>query len=145
RGGSFIFTGHVEGIRDARLVFQRLAPRSPSASLFLEPGTISFTGHLDGIHDATITGTPNNDVATAFRKSEQDRYADLQPIQRRLRDTTLSEQELVELQREAARIRAQIRQSRIDFIREYPDAYAAPTYLRLLEDNLDIDTLEQLY
>lgn len=144
--GQFKLSGQAPAtVRDARLVFGQLGPRAPSLSLFLEPGDIIVNGQLDSAYEASVTGTRNNDLMTAHRAKEQQLYAGLRSIQELLRDETLTDQELSNLDQETARIREQVRQNRIDFIREHPDSYAAPTYLRLLEDNLDLDTLEQLY
>lgn len=144
-GGQFTFKGEVEDVGDARLVFKKTGQRPESITLFLEAGEIHVAGKIEEPDQMQVTGTPNNDDLTVHRISEQKLYADLRPIQEALRDSSLTEDKQKQLQQRVSEIRESIRQNRIAFIQNKPNSYAAPLYLRLLEDNLELDSLTQLY
>lgn len=145
REEKFIFSRSVDGVRDGYLMFKNLGPRSQMVHVFLEKGVIVVSGRLDSLDRVAVLGSPNNDLMTAHTKKEQQLYAGLRQTRDPAGNMTQNSEELQRINRENSRIREQVRQNRLDFIRNNPQSYGVPTYLRLFADNMNLDTLKFLF
>ena len=136
KSGRFSFNGETVGTTDAYL---QAAGHRSTLSFYLEPGNIEISGHIDTTDNASITGTYNNDLQTKFRKAESVKYADIRKL---YADSSL---ERAVAARKVAALQKEIEDNRKALIRKYPSAMVSGTYLYVMQDKVELDTLKALY
>lgn len=134
--GRFSFKGETTGTRDAYL---QAAGRRSTLSFYLEPGKIQISGHIDTTDNASITGTYNNELQTKFRKEEAVKYA---AIRKLYADSSLERSVAA---RKIAALQKEMEDNRKALIRKYPSAMVSGTYLYVMQDKVELDTLKALY
>ncbi len=138
----FLLPGKTDGIHDASVVVGGIRSRR-SFTFFIEKGTILANGSIDSLDNVAVTGTPENDVYTAYRKIENNIYSHIRVLQTRLKQA--GENEKNKLTAEINAWRDSIRDGRVQFITTRPGSPAAAIYLYVLQDNIPVEQLESLY
>lgn len=142
RNGSFrIKGGTIDFPQMVMLVARETMGR---VSFYLEDSDITITGKLDSIADATITGSKTHDEYALFMESNKplnEQYSGIYN-EYQIASQDRNEERMAELQKQAETIQEQMKALQLDFIRNNPSSYFAPSLLQGLSYELDAPEIE---
>ena len=131
--GVFSFSGKTDGVQNAMLKTGSIQSRQ-SFVFYLESGTIQLSGHVDSLDYIRAHGTYNNDLQTQTRQQDTKLTREL----RALAKEPGNEERVSQLEQ-------QLYRSRINFIRQHPDAMVSLMQLYVLQDRVPLDTAAALF
>jgi len=139
--GSFRMSGSVEYPDLVQLVAKDQRYR---VSFYLENASINITGTLDSLYKADITGSKTHDEYKAYVESNRAlsekynaMYQDYQAA-RQTNDTA----KISAIEKEAGEIQNQMKQLQLDFVKNNPSSYVAPSILRNISYDMEAEEIE---
>lgn len=131
--GVFTFTGKTDGVQNAVLVPEGIRSHK-FFSFYLEPGTIQLAGHVDSLDYTRAYGTYNNTLQTTSRQHEAKIYNEIRTLSKQAGNGA-----------RIGKLRENINQGKIAFIRQHPDAMVSLMDLYVLQDRVPLDTAAALF
>jgi peroxiredoxin len=140
----FSFSGKSIAMRDASIRLGGVNGRR-SFSLFIEKGAINLKGKIDSLDHVSVTGTPGNEEYTLNKKSESKLYGRIIDLLSQKKRLEGDGNEVKKIETQVNVIRDSIKEGRIGFISTHKNSPASAIYLYVLQDQLTINQLENLY
>jgi peroxiredoxin len=140
----FSFSGKSIAMRDASIRLGGVNARR-SFSLFIEGGAISLKGKIDSLDHISVTGTPGNEEYMLKKKSESKLYGSITDLMAQIKGLGGNTDEVKKIETQINILRDSIKGGRIGFISTHKNSPASAIYLYVLQDQLTINQLENLY
>jgi peroxiredoxin len=140
----FSFSGKSIAMRDASIRLGGVSARR-SFSLFIEEGVISLKGKIDSLDHISVTGTPGNEEYMLKKKSESKLYGSITDLMAQIKGLGGNTDEVKKIETQINILRDSIKGGRIGFISTHKNSPASAIYLYVLQDQLTINQLENLY
>jgi peroxiredoxin len=141
--GSFRFTGRVETPEPYIISAKEYREQK---LLFLENRVITFTGSTDSIHYAVVDGSVTDREYNEYESMIKPLNSSIITLFDNSHDAVYSGNDVVveSVEPELKRIRSEIVNRSVRFVREHPSSFASPWILLSLQADLTADTLDQL-